>query len=256
MDGRDRKAVANAQQRGPDIGDVDAPAPVAWTRRTLRLARTTPNAGWTSCLGLRLIVFFLEHPDLQSTSCGRTPAGLPSGYRRAWRPSLAGATLELRIISLSCNGRRRSCLMPEFFAMMSRPFRRLSCLCPKRMGSCDCAWTIASSIRRWFGIKSRLVCIQPPRTPGRGITTIFCAFLLLYISIRAFWASSASCTCLFCACLFCVFLFYAFLLCVCCILCKTSAGQDTRCYVEVQSAIRLLSAPQGSKKACLPGDGV
>ena len=59
--------------------------------------------------------FYLEHPELQSTSSGRTPGCLHSGYRRARSPSLVGPTLELCIIRLSCNGRRKSCWMPEFF---------------------------------------------------------------------------------------------------------------------------------------------
>ena len=129
-----------AQQKGSDIGDVDAPVLVAWTWRTCRLARTTLSAGWTSCLGLRLTIFPLSILSCrccrfcklstcstwakqrvattrlcQSTSSGRTPGWLHSGYRRARSPSLVGPTLELRIIRLSCNGRRKSCWMPEFF---------------------------------------------------------------------------------------------------------------------------------------------
>ena len=71
--------------------------------------------GVDELLGTAADYFYLEHPELQSTSSARAPGWLHSGYRRARGPSLVGPTLELRIIRLSCNGRRKSGWMPEFF---------------------------------------------------------------------------------------------------------------------------------------------
>ena len=71
--------------------------------------------GVDELLGTAADYFYLEHPELQSTSSARAPGWLHSGYRRARSRSLVGPTLELRIIRLSCNGRRKSGWMPEFF---------------------------------------------------------------------------------------------------------------------------------------------
>ena len=188
--------------------------------------------------------------------------------------------------------------------MMSRPFRRLSCLCPKRMGSCDCAWTIASSIRRWFGIKSRLVCIQTNDHPELlveasqqySVHFYFCTFLFGHsgrqvhpvhvYSVHVYSVYFYSMHFYYVCVVFCVkpplakTLGLGFMLRFkvpsgCCLHHKvrrrlayretefdalSERAEERRsssaAYVEVRSAIKPLSAPQGSKKACLPGDGV
>ena len=72
--------------------------------------------GVDELLGTAADYFYLEHPELQSTSFFfRADTRMATQRLQAGSPSLVGPTLELRIIRLSCNGRRKSCWMPEFF---------------------------------------------------------------------------------------------------------------------------------------------
>ena len=90
---RNRKAVANRwlssglghwRRRRSSAGGVDM--------EDVSACSDDSERGVDELHGTAADYFYLEHPELQSTSSARAPGWLHSGYRRARSPSLVGPT--------------------------------------------------------------------------------------------------------------------------------------------------------------------